>query len=122
MAEQKRRHECLTAWLGLVIIYNFALLRLLFESAIRQYRPDLPWWALPASAVLSMFDIVCVIALLMWKKWGFWGICGLNVVALIVNLLLDWEPYSAMGRLLGVAILYGVLQIGKENKGWPQLD
>jgi len=29
---------------------------------------------------------------------------------------------SAVVGVLGVILLYGVLHIGKDNKGWPQLD
>ena len=32
-----------------------------------------------------------------------------------------FEPYIMLG-LAGVAVLYGVLQIGKDIKGWAQLD
>jgi hypothetical protein len=29
---------------------------------------------------------------------------------------------SSLLGLVGIAILYGVLQIGKKNKEWPQLE
>ena len=29
---------------------------------------------------------------------------------------------SALAGIAGIAVLFGVLQIGKENKGWTQLD
>lgn len=124
MAEGKSRHGCLTAWLVLMIIANSAsaLMYLLGSDAIRQALPNAPGWAFPVLIVFSLFNLVCAIALFQWKKWGFWGFCVSSVVALVVNLSIGLGIGPAVGGLIGVALLYGVLQIGKENKGWPQLD
>ena len=43
-------------------------------------------------------------------------------VTLVVNLAIGLGFWSAVGGILAVLILYGVLHIGKNNKGWPQLD
>ena len=124
MAEGKSRHGCLTAWLVLMIIVNSAsaMMYLLGSDAIRQSLPNAPGWAFPVLIVFSLFNLVCAIALFQWKKWGFWGFCISSVVALVVNLSIGLGIGPALGGLIGVALLYGVLQIGKENKGWPQLD
>ena len=124
MTDGKSRHGCLPAWLVLVIVANSAtgLMYLLGSDAIRKTIPDAPGWAFPVLIVFSVFNLVCAIALFQWKKWGFWGFCVSSVVALIVNLAIGLGIGSALGGLIGAAITYGVLQIGKENKGWPQLD
>jgi hypothetical protein len=62
----------------------------------------------------------------MWKKWGFWGYCATSVSALAINLVYFSSGTLTMiinitGGLLAVLILFGVLHIGRENKGWPQL-
>jgi hypothetical protein len=124
MADVKSRHGCLTAWLVLMIIANSAtaLMYLLGSGAIRQTLPNMPGWAFPVLIVMSLFNLVCAIALFQWKKWGFWGFCASSIVALVVNLSVGLGIVSALSGLLGLLLLYGVLHIGKENKGWPQLD
>ncbi len=125
MADQKQRHGCLTAWLILMIVANSAtaLMYLLGSQAIKQTYPDAPGWAFPVLIVFAIFNLVCAIALFKWKKWGFWGFCVSSIVALVVNLSIGLGIGTSAGGLIGVALLYGILHIGKENnKGWPQLD
>lgn len=124
MAEGKTRHGCLTAFLILMIVANSltAVMYLLRGDAIHKLFPNMPGFALPLLIVLALVNIVCAIALFKWKKWGFWGFGATSVIALIMNLALGLGLGRAFGGIIGLAILYGVLQIGKENKGWPQLD
>jgi hypothetical protein len=124
MADAKSRHGCLTAWLVVMIVANSgsALVYILGSDAIRRTLPNAPGWAFPVLIVFSLFNLVCSIALFRWKRWGFWGFCGSSVVALVVNLSVGLGIGSALGGLVGVIVLYGLLQIGKENKGWPQLE
>jgi hypothetical protein len=44
------------------------------------------------------------------------------VVALAVNLSIGLGAGTVLAGLAGLLVLYGVLHIGKENKGWPQLE
>jgi hypothetical protein len=123
MSEQKQRHGCLTALLVLMIVANsaIALVYLIGGSATKEFLPGMPLWVLVVLGMGCIFNLVCAIALLQWKKWGFWGFVASSIVALCLYLSLGLGPLSLLG-LLGLAVLYGVLHIGKENKGWPQLD
>lgn len=120
----KQRHGCLTAWLILMIITNsvMALMYLFGSGMIRQRFPDAPSWAFPVLAVLGIINLICAIALFSWRKWGFIGFAATSVAAIIVNLAVGLNIIQALMGLLGIAVLYGVLHIGKENKGWPQLE
>jgi hypothetical protein len=120
----KQRHGCLTAYLVFMIIANSgtALLYLTSSDAIQKNMPNMPGWAFPALIAAGFFNLVCAIALFRWKKWGFWGFVGSAAVTLGVNIAAGLSPGSALGGFVGIAILYGVLQIGDENKGWPQLE
>lgn len=124
MADAKTRHGCLTAWLVLMIVANCAtaLMYLLGSEAIGRTLPNAPGWAFPVLIVVSLFNLVCSIALFQWKKWGFWGFCVSSVVALVVNLSLGLGIGPSLVGLVGLLLLYGVLHIGKEGKGWPQLE
>ncbi|MCJ7727835.1 MAG: hypothetical protein MUO96_04230 [Actinobacteria bacterium] len=152
MAEAKNRHGCLMAWLVLIIIVNSlttlsyliytfgrgmitqVLQSQTFQSQMPQSQMlqiqmllDIPVWVFSLLIALSIFNVVCAIALLLWKKWGFWGYCATSVTALVINLLFVSRGIgpvlvSVLTGLLGVLVLFGVLHIGdKENKGWPQL-
>ena len=76
----------------------------------------------PVLIVVSLFNLLCAIMLFKWKKWAFWGFCASAVVVIAVNLSAGIGIAASLGGLIGVAILYGVLHIGGDNKGWPQLD
>ena len=151
MAEAKNRHGCLMTWLVLIIIVNSVtalsyLMYLLGRGMITQVLQsqtfqsqmlpsqmlqiqmllNIPFWVFLMSIVFSIFNVVCAIVLLLWKRWGFWGFCATSVAMLVVNLLFFSRGIgpvlvSVLTGLLGVLILFGVLHIGKENKGWPQL-
>jgi len=99
-----------------------ALIYLVASEAIRRNVPNMPEWALLVLIAGSIFNLVCAIALLRWKKWGFWGFVVSTVVIFVVNISIGVGVGSTLVGLLGVAILYGVLHIGKETKGWSQLD
>ena len=99
-----------------------ALMYLVGREAIQQNLPNMPDWAFPVLIAFGLFNLVCTIALFKWKKWGFWGFVVSACVVVVVNLTIGLNPAQALGGLVGVAIFYGVLQIGKENKGWPQLE
>jgi hypothetical protein len=122
--QEKKRHGCLTAYLVLAIILNSAtaLLYLFRAGAVKRSSPNIPDWAFPVLIVLVLFNLACAIALLRWKKWGFWGLVASAAVTLGVNLTIGLGLSSAVVGVLGVFLLYGVLHIGKDNKGWPQLD
>ena len=121
---RKQRHGCLTAYLVFMMIANSAtaLIYLLGSETIRRNVPKMPEWAFPALIFVGIFNLVCAIALFRWKKWGFWGIVTSAVATFFLNLSFGIGLGSAFLGLLGVAILYGVLHIGGEEKGWSQLD
>lgn len=73
-------------------------------------------------AVLAAANALFAFALLRWKKWGFFGITASALVALVVNLVIGINPGLAFSGLVGVALLYALLQIGGERKAWTQLD
>ena len=124
MSDKKQRHGCLTAWLVLLIVVNslVALLYIVEGSELRKHLPSAPAWTFPALIVLLIANVIFAAALFRWKKWGFWGFIATTVIAFFINLMIGVNVVQAVLGLVGIGILYGVLQIGKENKGWPQLD
>jgi hypothetical protein len=122
--QNKKRHVCLTAWLILMIIANAltSLAYLMGSQSIRQQFPQAPPWVFTVLGVMALINIVCALALWKWKKWGFYGFVASSLVALAINLMVGVTIYKALFGVIGFVILFGVLQIGKENKGWTQLE
>ena len=123
MTDNKKRHGCLTAYLIVMIVANSGTALLYFFSGdfVRSANPNMPSWALPVLGIFGVFNLVCSFALFKLKKWGFYSFVISAVIVAFINVSIGMGIGSVIGGLLGVAILYGVLHIGKENKGWPQL-
>ena len=124
MAEAKQRDGCLTAWLILMLIANSAttLFFVLFRERIKSHSPNAPAWAAPTATVASAANVVFAVALFRWKKWGFWGLLGTGILALGINLIIGTSVGETILGLLGIVILYGLLQAGEEKRGWTQLE
>jgi hypothetical protein len=120
----KKRHGCLTTWLVLTIIFSVIFTVLLLAGAGVSKSPrGSPTWAIPALVLLLIFEIVCTLALFSWKKWGFWGFCAVNIIGIVVDIGLGISiVWPLVAVLVSIAMLYGVLNRGQDNKGWPQLD
>ena len=116
---RKQRHGCLTAYLALLIVVN--ALMVLGVLVLRSKVPNLPAWVVAVSAGGLLLNIICAIALFRWKKWGFWAITAVGVLGFLISLYCG-RGFASVYGLLGVVILYLVLQIGKERSGWSQLE
>jgi hypothetical protein len=130
MASTRQRHGCLTAWLIFLIVGNSLsiLSNLAFSvspqisSTLAAQGIDMPGWTWLLLAVLGIFNVVCAIGLLKWKKWGFYGFVASSVAAFIINLSVGVNIATSLFGFIGIAILYGVLNMGGENKAWPRLE
>jgi len=56
------------------------------------------------------------------EKWGFWLFTLTACDTLCLNLYVGAGYATAVFGLSGVAILYEVLHIGGDKKGWTQLE
>ena len=119
------RHGCLTAWLVLMIIGNSlgAVICAVQSYQTTPHYAAMPSWYFPLMLlviVLNVVRLVCAVALLRWKKWGFYGYLILKVVDVGGRLLLG-NKMAIMG-LLAVVILFGLLHLGGPNKAWYNLE
>lgn len=125
-ASVKQRHGCVTAWLILMIVANsiVALVYLLAGDTIsRNMAGGISTGVLIILAVLSICNVVFAVSLFQYKKWGFYGFIGTSVGAFIINIGIGGNPAQAVLGLAGIAILYGILQIKKDNvTTWEHLE
>jgi len=75
-----------------------------------------------ANFVVASANVVFSVALFQWKKWGFFGFVGTNVFVMAIALTMAKPIGRVLLPVLWVVILYWLLQIGKEKKGWTQLE
>jgi hypothetical protein len=124
--ETKQRHGCVTAWLVLMIILNSltALLYLFGGDIIsKNLQAGISNTMLILLAILGIMNVVFSVILFLWKKWGFWGFIITSIGAFVINLSIGLGVGQSILGLFGIAVLYGVLQIKKENiSAWTNLE
>ena len=127
----KHRHGCMTAWLILAGIGAVATAATYFfipdmiVEGLRQGNPnaDVSTGMLMVLGVLGLANLAAVILLWQYKKTGFYIFCATAAIALVINLMIGLDMVSVLGGLLGIAILYGVLQIKDRGEStWEQLE
>ncbi len=120
----KQRHGCLTVWLILMILANSltAIATPLMITQITKATPGFPIWIAYVIPVLAILNVVFAIGLFKWKMWGFYGFLVTSLITFCLNLYAGVSPVQAVLGLIGIAVLYGVLQIGGDKKGWSQLE
>jgi glucan phosphoethanolaminetransferase (alkaline phosphatase superfamily) len=121
-AKTKKRHGCLTVYLSVVIV---GIVIFLFIYLLRGLAPDSAWpvWEILLCSFFALVDIVCLIAIFKWKKWGVWGLCAIQVIGLIVNIIQkEYIIVSIINLAFRLGLLFLVLNIGGEDKGWTQLE
>ena len=123
---QKQRHGCVTAWLIFMIIANsFSAILYLFagDMIARNFPGGISNTMLLLLAILGIGNVVFSILLFKWMKIGFWGFLLTSIGALFINLIIGLGVIQSLFGLVGIAILYGVLQIKKDNmSAWDNLD
>ena len=121
VSNDKQRHGCLTAWLIYMIIGNsISTLIWLIDPGIFQL--DASEGTFVLLAFLGALNVMCAIALLQWKRWGFYGFCGTSIISCFINVSLGFGIVSLLLSLFAVGALFGMLNIGQERKAWPRLE
>ena len=75
-----------------------------------------PKWTLPWIAILSLVNLVCVIAIWKWKRWGMIGLAASAAVLFIITLI-SLDIVNAVISTGGVIII-GLLV----RKVWNQME
>jgi hypothetical protein len=118
-----QRHGCFTAWLVLMLIANTAtaISTPLMLSTIRQAAPNVSAGSVAIIVTAAIANIVFAIALFKWRRWGFYGFIVTATVALITNLSIGLGIGQSIFGLIGIPLLYWVMNMGGANKAWQHL-
>ena len=123
--ENKSRHGCVTAWLIFMIVVNsiVSLMYLLSNFFnIMDIGGRSPLMVL-LLALLGISNVIFSILLLKWKKIGFFGFIGTSIITFIINITIGLQIFQAVAGLIGIAILFGILQIKQEGvSAWDNLE
>jgi len=124
--EKKQRHGCVTAWLILMIIMSslVAVLYLFDGDAVSKKFPGgVSNTMLISLAVLGILNVVFSVMLFQWKKLGFWGFVITSAGAFAINISAGLGIGQSIFGLVGIAILYAVLQVKKDDiSAWANLE
>ncbi|MBS1914319.1 MAG: hypothetical protein JST22_20180 [Bacteroidetes bacterium] len=117
------RHGCLTTYLVLGIIGNLGVMVLIFANArmLERALDHMAPGVIPFSIFLTLLDIVCIIGVFKWQRWGFWGVCLVSAIGLILDFAIGAGAVALLGSILRPFVLYGVLRIGGSANGWDRL-
>ena len=114
----KERHGCVTTWLVFMIVVN-SLIGLVYlfvpESIAEQVPVKIPIYIFSILGLIGLANVVFSMALFKWKLWGFYGFIVSSLASFIINLLIGIDVIQSVMGLIGIAFLYGVLQIKKNN-------
>ncbi len=129
MANGKQRHVVLTAYLVFMFLWNALGVAVLIPYAIgrssfKEGLGEEDDWSAQLAIPLTFFTFHCACVVGLWrlKKWGFYGYFLAAVAIVGLNLFVGSDSASSAMGLIWVLVLFAVLHVGKENKGWPQLD
>ena len=121
----RERHGCVTAYLVFVLVANAitSLVYVFMSDAILRNLPQAEDWMIPILIVGSLLNVVFAVALLRWKKWGFFGFAALGAMIFVLNMMAGLGAQSLAG-LVGIGILWVVLQVAKEGqpKAWELME
>ncbi|MBN1377672.1 MAG: hypothetical protein JXA04_00390 [Gammaproteobacteria bacterium] len=126
-AEKESQYWILKLWLYGVIAFNAANI---LNTVINKYFYQVEIQAAIAG-ILQLTDILIFIgaarilfsiALLKFRKWGFWGMAIIELFALVLQINLGFATVlNVMWALFGLSMLYGLLHPGGKNDAWFKL-
>jgi hypothetical protein len=82
-----------------------------------------PAFMLYLLGIIGIANVFFAIQIMQWKKYAFWGFAITACGTLIINLSIGLSIGQTLVGLVGIILLYGVLQIKKDNvTAWENLE
>lgn len=116
------RHGCLTAWLVLTLLTQCAAIAWYITlSNINVPHASMPFLHAALYTAGCVGSIACVIALFCWRRWGFGGLAAIAVVVFRLNFAFRYGLVPPILGFGGLAMLYGLLNMGGANSAWRDM-
>ncbi len=117
--QPKKRDGGLTFWLVIILLGNMIFLlsqvpsiRLLFFplgailfSFFDGFFGGSPLWSIPLFIIYTIISICSIIALLMWRKVGFYAICLTAIAAFITSMVVGILTFGIIVNCASIVIL-----------------
>jgi len=114
--QTKERGVWLSAWLVLMFLsaiwvaYRYiSIIQEFIDIHSPRFTGILPI-ALYTLIGLAAVNLVCVVGIWNWRKWGVYGIVATSIVALIINFLIGVPFFASLLGLVGLVILWLLVQ------------
>jgi len=102
--QQKERGTWLSIWLVLIVVWSIGGTILLWyyrnQETTRMFQ-----WAVPTLILLNLADIVAVVSIWFWKKWGFTLYLITTALAIAVGLIVTRSQLIAFHYMIPLVIL-----------------
>ena len=124
-SQLKERHGCVSAWLILIIVVNSAtiLVNIFAHDMIAKSLHYPSKLIMIFYGAMAIINILFAAMLLKWKKWAFWGFTITGLFGAALNFYIGTGIFASLIGLLGIPILYGILQIKKDQiAAWNNLE
>jgi hypothetical protein len=93
------------------------------EVIVESSRVPISSFTFVALMIVSLSNIAFALSLFKWKKWGFYGSIVSSIIGLLINTNLELPLEQTVLGLLGVGILFAVLQIKQNGKStWDNME
>ena len=102
--QHKERGTWLTIWLVLIVLWSIGGTILLWYYR-NQEATTMFQWALPALFLLNVADIVAVVAIWFWKRWGLTLYLIATGLAIAVGLIVTRSQLIAFHYIIPLVIL-----------------
>ncbi len=129
-ANKRKRHVFITCWLiwGIFVNAYFAYLYLFnADQALMNLDNLLPTDSqrllIVMLGIMSSLNILFYILLIKWNKIGFYGIVVTGLSSIVINLYIGYDLILSFFGLIGILILYSILQLKKNGvSAWQLLE
>jgi hypothetical protein len=91
------------------------------DGTLREFVPGYQDWMIFPLVAGMFLSIWFAYALLSFKRWAFLGLWAVGLAGVAFNIYMGIDFARATSGLLGLVILYWLLQIGGERSGWARL-
>ncbi len=121
----KQRHGCVTAYLVFMIVINslIALAYLFANQFVLEETAGSSPAMIYALGIIGIANVVFAVMLWKWKKIGFFGFIGTSLAAAALNIMMGVEISQIIMGLVGIAILYAILQIKQDGRSaWENME
>lgn len=109
--------------LSAIVVANllFVAINLSWALGVTSYDIDRPMLIFPSVMLGCTANVVCSLALIRRRRWGFWGLLGSTSFGVGTNIAIGSGNTTIVAGTLSILVTIALLMIGKPNSIWSRL-